>query len=376
MEQQLLNGEEPKTRYGDSPNLTPSSNVSRRESSASSMDSKDSGSDAGGDEEESAAARRSPSLLLPDPEKSPRLYGRGLRKPSYIAPIEEENVSKVEEEEEINSEVPKKEDASVAENPPVETLLTATEARTTTTEAKTITTEARPDTTEELGKDIPSDIKRDDSDPPTEEQKRKLSEPQEFSRFRHVDAGDLVSAEGGDKVVSALEFQTAELKAAKKRYQSLSAEDIPTWVAQEKPQPVISARGDVTFEYKSRLPSIKAFIRKEANELATYLKGQQQQEPEQIVPVSKGRNCPLFSIRPPTIDLSDHQFFSKHFPEESIQITVESKCQYLVIFLSVSVQKQNNRRIIDLFYLYSLISVVVLIVNLYFLANNRLTLAN
>lgn len=312
MEQQLLEGEDPKLKTGDSPNLTPnltpSSNVSRRESSASSMDSKDSGSDAGGDEEEPPIVRRSPSLQAPDPERSPRLYGRGLRKPSYIAPIEEEKGSKFEEDEEEEEQAAqtKEEPAATVAEPPPEPNVVEVANSTTGTDEK----------------------KEPDPEPTAEEQKRKMSEPQEFSRFRHVDAGDLVSAEGGDKIVSALEYQSAELKKAKKRYQSLSAEDIPTWVAQEKPQPVISARGDVTFEYKSRLPSIKAFIRREANELASFLKGQQQQdEPEQVEPIlSKGRNCPLFSIRPPTLDLTDHQLFSKHFPtEDPIEITVERK---------------------------------------------------
>lgn len=283
------------------------------------MDSKDSGSDAGGEEEEPPVIKRStPTLQAPDPERSPRLYGRGLRKPSYIAPIEEEIGYKFEEEEE-KTEIPKTEEPKTeepkAEEPPTENVPSST--------------------TDQQIKEMSSDTKAEsDTEPTAEEQKRKLSEPQEFSRFRHVDAGDLVSSEGGNKVVSALEFQSAELKAAKKRYQSLSAEDIPTWVAQEKPQPVISARGDVTFEYKSRLPSIKAFIRREANELATFLKGQQQGEEQEPEPVIKPRNCPLFSIRPPTLDLPDHQLFSKHFPmEEPTDALTESKYRYLYINL-------------------------------------------
>lgn len=316
IEQQLLDGDDRKSRSGDSPNLTPSSNVSRRESSASSMDSKDSGSDAGGDEElQQILPKVAPSLLPPDPDRSPRIYGRGIRKPSFIAPIEEEQSSKLEEEEE-EEEAENKETSS-------ETLNKGESVAVNTTLPFASSKAA------EENSEVTTDSKKVESEPPAEEQKRKLSEPQEFSRFKHVDAGDLVSVEGGDKVVSVLEFQTAQLKKAKKKYQSLSAEDIPTWVAQEKPQPVISARGDVTFEYKSRLPSIKAFIRKEANELASFLKGQQQQEPEPAEPafsVSKGRNYPLFSIRPPTLDLSDHQLFQRHSPpEETIEIKVESK---------------------------------------------------
>lgn len=323
IEQQLLDGDDRKSRSGDSPNLTPSSNVSRRESSASSMDSKDSGSDAGGEEElQQILPKVAPSLLPPDSERSPRIYGRGIRKPSFIAPIEEEQSSKLEEEEE-EEEAENKETTSEKvdkeESVTVNTSLPFTSSKAA-----------------EENSEVVTDNKKGESEPPAEEQKRKLSEPQEFSRFKHVDAGDLVSVEGGDKVVSVLEFQTAQLKKAKKKYQSLSAEDIPTWVAQEKPQPVISARGDVTFEYKSRLPSIKAFIRKEANELASFLKGQQQQEPEPAVPelpVSKGRNYPLFSIRPPTLDLSDHQLFQRHSPpEEAIEIKVESKFYRVLSF--------------------------------------------
>lgn len=328
IEQQLQDGDDRKSRSGDSPNLTPSSNVSRRESSASSMDSKDSGSDAGGDEElQQILPKVAPSLLPPDSERSPRIYGRGIRKPSYIAPIEEEQSSKIDEEDEEGEEAENKETSSEIPNKEESTAVNTSLPFASSKAA-------------EQNSEIATDSKKEESEPPAEEQKRKLSEPQEFSRFKHVDAGDLVSVEGGDKVVSVLEFQTAQLKKAKKKYQSLSAEDIPTWVAQEKPQPVISARGDVTFEYKSRLPSIKAFIRKEANELASFLKGQQQQEqePEPVapLPVSKSRNYPLFSIRPPTLDLSDHQLFQRHSPpEETIEITVESRFMNIWFFKSV-----------------------------------------
>ncbi|XP_054706992.1 uncharacterized protein LOC129216802 [Uloborus diversus] len=314
IEQQLLEGDgDSKTSRGESPNLTPSSNVSRRESSAS---SKESGSDPGGEDEEGVGHRRTMPLQVPEAERSPRLYTRTLRKTSFViaTPIVEEKSTKEEgeEEEELKSQDIQNLDAKTetstaeAEKQP-DVPASASESKEATTSLEKSSTQSFDQST-----------KDSEEDSFISNQSRKNSEPQEFRRFCHVDAGDLVSSEGGDKVVSALEFQGAGLKGSKKRYQSLSAEDIPTWVAQEKPQPVISARGDVTFEYKSRLPSIKAFIRREANELATFLKGQQEGEEEkpEEVPVSKGRNCPLFSIRPPTLDLAEHPFVHRRPDEE------------------------------------------------------------
>ncbi|GFU06552.1 glutamate receptor ionotropic, delta-1 [Nephila pilipes] len=297
IEQQLMEGDsETKTQASDSPssNLTPASNVSRRESSAS---SKDSGSDAVIEEEETTTARRSPSLQPPD-ERNPRLFGRGLRKTSFTisTPIVEEKGTKFDEGEEDEAAAREEEIAESKKEEPKEVPAPV------------------PPKEEGVSETKQSEIE-DTTEVPEEEKKRKSSEPSEFSRFSHIDAGDLVSSEGGEKVVSALEFQGASLKAAKKKYQSLSAEDIPTWVAQEKPQAVISEKGDVTFEYKSRLPSIKAFIRREANELATFLKGQQPQEQTEE-PVTKSRNYPLFSIRPPTLDIADHQLPPKNILEE------------------------------------------------------------
>lgn len=269
--------------------------MSRRESSAS---SKDSGSDVAIEEEDISAARRSPSLQPPDIERSPRLFGRALRKTSFTisTPILEEKGTKFdegEEDETIEIETQKtesKEDPTSQE--PIKEVAVAESKPATAVESK-----PTDETTEVHVGEI----------------QRKSSEPREFSRFKHIDAGDLVSSEGNSKVVSALEFQSAALKASQKKYQSLSAEDIPTWVAQEKPQPVISAKGDVTFEYKSRLPSIKAFIRREANELATFLKGQQTPEPQEEIPAIKSCKYPLFSIRPPTLDIADHQLHPRHF---------------------------------------------------------------
>ncbi|XP_054706991.1 uncharacterized protein LOC129216801, partial [Uloborus diversus] len=307
IEQQLLEGDgDSKTSRGESPNLTPSSNVSRRESSAS---SKESGSDQGGEDEEGVGHRRAMPLQVPEAERSPRLYTRTLRKTSFViaTPIVEEKSTKEEEEEE---EELKSQDI---QNFEAKTEVSTAEAEKQVNFVFQAATSLEKSSTQSFDQST----KDSEEDSFISNQSRKNSEPQEFRRFCHVDAGDLVSSEGGDKVVSALEFQGAGLKGSKKRYQSLSAEDIPTWVAQEKPQPVISARGDVTFEYKSRLPSIKAFIRREANELATFLKGQQEGEEEkpEEVPVSKGRNCPLFSIRPPTLDLAEHPIVHRR-PEE------------------------------------------------------------
>lgn len=271
--------------------------MSRRESSAS---SKDSGSDVAIEEEDtSAAARKSPSLQPPDFERSPRIFGRALRKTSFTisTPILEEKGTKfdeAEEDETIEVEEQKTE-SSKEESTSQEPIKEASVAE--SKPAAVVESKPPDETTEVHVGDI----------------QRKSSEPREFSRFKHIDAGDLVSSEGNSKVVSALEFQSAALKASQKKYQSLSAEDIPTWVAQEKPQPVISAKGDVTFEYKSRLPSIKAFIRREANELATYLKGQQTPEPQEEIPAIKSCKYPLFSIRPPTLDIADHQLHPRHF---------------------------------------------------------------
>ncbi|GFR22749.1 uncharacterized protein TNCT_13231 [Trichonephila clavata] len=305
IEQQLMEGDsETKTQASDTPssNLTPASNVSRRESSAS---SKDSGSDAAIiEEEETTTARRSPSLQPPD-ERNPRLFGRGLRKTSFTisTPIVEEKGIKFDEGEEDEATAKEEETA---------------EAKKEQLKEEPVQEHPKEEPVQENPKEeLVSQAKQTEVENatkvPEEDKKRKSSEPSEFSRFSHIDAGDLVSSEGGEKVVSALEFQGAALKAAKKKYQSLSAEDIPTWVAQEKPQAVISEKGDVTFEYKSRLPSIKAFIRREANELATFLKGQQPQEQKEE-PVTKSRNYPLFSIRPPTLDIADHQLPPKLVP--------------------------------------------------------------
>ncbi|KAG8191671.1 hypothetical protein JTE90_016458 [Oedothorax gibbosus] len=319
IEQELRDGDsDTKTRLSDSPNITPNSN-SRRESSAS---SKDSGSDVPNEEEDTSAAaaatvaaRKSPSLLPPDIERSPRMFGRALRKASFTisTPILEEKGTKFDEREEdetIEVELPQA-DAKLKLDPSPQEITN-----------KITTGEVKP--AEEITENKPTD---EGPEVFIGESQRKSSEPMEFSKFKHIDAGDLVSSEGTTKVVSALEFQSTNLKNSQKKYQSLSAEDIPTWVAQEKPQPVISAKGDVTFEYKSRLPSIKAFIRREANELATFLKGQQPAEevPEEA-PVVKSVKRPLFSIRPPTLDISDHQLLNKHFlGEQTIDELPESE---------------------------------------------------
>nr|XP_042899767.1 uncharacterized protein LOC107445093 [Parasteatoda tepidariorum] len=299
------------TRCSNSPNLTPSSNVSRR-SSASDRSSRDSigsvGSDPGVDEE----SRKSPALLPPEVERSPRLQ-RGIRKSSFAisAPIAEEKETKFDEEEEEQI-IPDKDKLSISSTTTLEPTAISTQVESQPQEQTEIKEKQETVTQTQQGAAGENVV-------PELEKKRKSSDPKEFYRFRHIDAGDLASSDGGDKIVSALEFQDDSLKSAKKRYQSLSAEDIPTWVAQEKPQPVISARGDVTFEYKSKLPSIKAFIRREANELASFLKRQQHPSEEEEVPIIKSGKCPLFSIRPPTLDIADHQlhlFSAKHFPIE------------------------------------------------------------
>ncbi|GIY52421.1 uncharacterized protein CEXT_655381 [Caerostris extrusa] len=181
---------------------------------------------------------------------TPRTFGRALRKTSFTisTPIVEEKGIKFDETEE--DEAVQNEDENQKDQP------------------KENSQEIIKEELVQQEKNKQSDTE-EISEVSQEEIRRKSSEPSEFSRFSHVDAGDLVSSDSGEKVVSALEFQAAALKAAKKKYQSLSAEDIPTWVSNQKSRK-------------------KKFL---SPRVATIL---------------------LFSIRPPTLDIADHQLPPRH----------------------------------------------------------------
>ncbi|KAF8782032.1 Glutamate receptor ionotropic like protein [Argiope bruennichi] len=138
----------------------------------------DSGSDVGAiEEDETTTARRSPSLQPPDIERSPRTFGRALRKTSFTisTPIVEEKGLKFDEgeEDEVDSKEEKAEE-SKTDQPKEEMVTESKKEEPVVSEPQT---------------------QQSESEEPTgqapEDKKRKSSEPSEFSRFSHVDAGDL-----------------------------------------------------------------------------------------------------------------------------------------------------------------------------------------
>lgn len=119
------------------------------------------------------------------------------------------------------------------------------------------------------------------------------------------------TTEGGSSMFQDFKSAGYKLLEASRRFQSLSAEDLPTWIAQEKPEPVISEKGDITFRYKkSRLPMVKAFIRREADDLAKFLKSSSSMERlaleadqekrsknfDNMKPKSSGQACPSICV--------------------------------------------------------------------------------